>query len=152
MTPRPGEAASDVEIEIEALVVDRYLESLLARRPARTTDVPGDLMAVADRLVADLPRPYPSPTFEEHLAARLAAAAVVPGTDAHPMLGGDVLIFPVASSTPDRIAVRPVVIGGVITSAAISLAGAAFVAWRWSRNPDDPMARALRAVARSRLA
>jgi hypothetical protein len=46
--------------------------------------------------------------------------------------------------------VRPVVVGGVLTSAAISIAGAAYVAWRRSRQPDGPMLRAVRAVARAR--
>jgi len=43
------------------------------------------------------------------------------------------------------------VIGGVLTSAAISIAGAAFVAWRRSRPIGDPMSRAVRSVARTRL-
>ncbi|HET9084361.1 MAG TPA: hypothetical protein VFN41_08120, partial [Candidatus Limnocylindrales bacterium] len=47
--------------------------------------------------------------------------------------------------------VRPVVIGGVLTSAAISIAGAAFVAWRRGRPVGDPMSRAVRSVARTRL-
>jgi hypothetical protein len=46
---------------------------------------------------------------------------------------------------------RPVVIGSVVTSAAISLAGAAFVAWRLAR-PATPMRRAVRAVGRARIA
>jgi hypothetical protein len=44
-----------------------------------------------------------------------------------------------------------VVIGGVLTSAAISIAGAAYVAWRRGRPPGDPKSRAVRAVARARL-
>jgi hypothetical protein len=45
-----------------------------------------------------------------------------------------------------------VVLGGVLTSAAISLAGAAWVAWRRGGRPStDPMARAMRAVARARI-
>lgn len=155
MTFNASDSVRETEVDVEALVVDRYLESLLARRPAGTSDVPGDLLIVADWLVADLPRPHPSPTFEEHLAARLAAAAAAApnlATDAPVTLPGDVLILPGARSTHDRGAVRPVVIGGVLTSAAISLAGAAIVAWRWSRNPDDPMVRAVRAVARTRPA
>jgi hypothetical protein len=42
------------------------------------------------------------------------------------------------------------VIGGVLTSAAISLAGAAIVAWRRGHPAADPMARAIRAVSRAR--
>jgi hypothetical protein len=47
--------------------------------------------------------------------------------------------------------VRPLLIGGALTSAALSLAGAAYVAWRRTRPPSTPMARAVRAVARGRL-
>jgi HAMP domain-containing protein len=47
--------------------------------------------------------------------------------------------------------VRPVVIGGVLTSAAISLAGVAFVAWRRTHPGLDPMTRAVRSVARTKV-
>ena len=47
---------------------------------------------------------------------------------------------------------RPLIIGGALTSAALSLAGAAYVAWRLNRPAAGPMVRAARAVARSRLA
>ena len=46
---------------------------------------------------------------------------------------------------------RPLLIGGALTSAALSIAGAAYVAWRLNRPPGSPMARAARAVARTRL-
>ena len=46
---------------------------------------------------------------------------------------------------------RPLIIGGALTSAALSIAGAAFVAWRRSHRGISPMARAVRAVERSRL-
>ena len=52
----------------------------------------------------------------------------------------------------DADLVRPLIIGGALTSAALSIAGAAFVAWRMRRPVATPMARAVRAVARSRLA
>jgi hypothetical protein len=45
---------------------------------------------------------------------------------------------------------RPLFIGGAITSAALSLAGAAYVAWRLNRPVAGPMVRAARAVARTR--
>ncbi len=38
---------------------------------------------------------------------------------------------------------RPLLIGGALTSAALSLAGAAYVAWRLNRPPASPMARAV---------
>ena len=46
---------------------------------------------------------------------------------------------------------RPLIIGGALTSAALSLAGAVYVAWRLNRPAGGPMARAARAVARTRL-
>ena len=136
--------------DIEAFVVDRYLESLLARRPVTTDGVPADLGATAHRLAAGLPRYHPSFRFEEELAARLAAAAARLGT-------GEVVVLPgtatLADPGLDRSPFgRPVVIGGVLTSAALSLVGAAWVAWRFGRPASDPMSRALRAVARTRLA
>jgi hypothetical protein len=133
--------------EIEAFVVDRYLESLLSRQPHLETDIPTDLRATADRLVRALPRYHPSFRFEEDLAARLQAAAAGKL--------GSVIAFPGerladAASVDERV-VRPVVIGGVITSAALSIAGAAYVAWRRNRPPTHAMTRAVRAVARARL-
>jgi hypothetical protein len=136
--------------DIEAFVVDRYLESLLARRPVATDGVPAELGATAHRLAAGLPRYHPSFRFEERLAAELAAAA-------SRIRAGEVVELPVVrgqrapDAPPDRPVVHPVVIGGVLTSAALSLAGAAFVAWRRSHAPAAPMSRAARAVARTRL-
>ncbi len=133
--------------EIEAFVVDRYLESLLSRGPRDEADVPADLRAMADRLVHGLPRYHPSFRFEEDLAARLAAAASA--------RAGSLVEFPLRSvrgmAADERVGtVRPVVIGGVLTSAALSLAGAAYVAWRRGRPPTSAMTRAVRAVARAR--
>jgi hypothetical protein len=46
---------------------------------------------------------------------------------------------------------RPLLVGGAVTSAALSLAGAAFVAWRLTRGaPTDPMARAVRLARAAR--
>jgi hypothetical protein len=45
---------------------------------------------------------------------------------------------------------RPLLIGGALTSAALSIAGAAYVAWRLNRPPSGAMVRAARAVARTR--
>ncbi len=48
-------------------------------------------------------------------------------------------------------ATHPLLVGGALTSAALSLAGAAFVAWRLTRGaPADPMARAVRAARAAR--
>jgi hypothetical protein len=48
---------------------------------------------------------------------------------------------------------RPFLIGGALTSAALSIAGAAFVAWRLNRpgRALTPMARAARAVREARI-
>jgi hypothetical protein len=134
--------------EIEAMVVDRYLESLLDRGPRDEAVVPADLRATAERLARGLPRYHPSFRFEEDLAARLAAVAS----------GrlGRLIEFPISEdgvlvAGDERVTtVRPVVIGGVLTSAALSLAGAAYVAWRRGRPPADVMTRAARAVSRAR--
>jgi hypothetical protein len=139
--------------ENEAFIVDRYLESLLSRRPADATDLPHEFRATAAALTAGLPRYHPSFRFEEALAARLAAATPrLSPADA----ASELIPFPRAlvTTAPDGrpVAIRPAVIGGVLTSAAISLAGAAFMAWRRSRPPADPMARAIRAAARRRTA
>ena len=152
--------------ENEAFIVDRYLESLLARRPADVTDLPPQLRATAAALVDALPRYHPSFRFEETLAARLAGTSAADGAAA---AAGELIPIPTTPATPATHAtpatpaaavtdlrpatiLRPTVIGGVLTSAAISLAGAAYVAWRRSRPPADPMARAIRAAARRRTA
>jgi hypothetical protein len=151
--------------EIDALVTDRYLETLLAAHArgadgAPTGTVPPDaIRSTAERLAHDLPRLHPSFRFEEALAARLAdvawrmRAATAAGAD-------DLVVRLPDPAGPDdtppdpdpRFGVgRPLIIGGALTSAALSLAGAAYVAWRLNRPADSPMARAARAVARTRL-
>jgi hypothetical protein len=141
--------------EIEALVVDRYLDALLGRRPAAVVDLPAALGTAAVVLASDLPRFHPSFRFEEHLATRLARAAQSTDVRVVATGHGDVVVFPgraaahIAPSAGGTM--RPVVIGSVVTSAALSLAGAAFVAWRRGHvSPEAAMARAVRAVARSR--
>ena len=68
--------------EVDALVTDRYLESLLAAhargadaRPGRRRDRIRSLRQTMARLARDLPRFHPSFRFEEALADRLAEAA-----------------------------------------------------------------------------
>jgi hypothetical protein len=149
--------------DVDALVTDRYLETLLAAHArgadAAPTPLEDDpvLRQTMARLARDLPRLHPSFRFEEALADRLAAAATRMRT-IEPEL-------PTLTILPDgairigmpadlRVAMgRPLWIGGALTSAAaLSLAGAALLAWRFRRPPPNPMARAVRAVARARLA
>jgi len=152
--------------EVEALVTDRYLEALLAAH-ARGADHgpippnPDDpLRRTADRLARDLPRFHPSFLFEEALAARLGAVAARMHLPTAAGAEGLVVPLPVDPLTdlrdddvdggPAGSGRRPLLIGGALTSAALSLAGAAYVAWRMNRPAVDPMVRAARAVARTR--
>ncbi|MGH2465840.1 MAG: hypothetical protein ACRDGI_10300 [Candidatus Limnocylindrales bacterium] len=174
-----GERARD-EPEIEALLVDRYLESILvdrdrgARLALLDARLDPTLRSTADRLSAELIRVHPSFRFEERLARRLAeiavelrlpavaggevgsprprlsAAGAGPGPSVGP--GGSVgeLLDParaIEDGEPFGGRARPILIGGALTSAAVSLAGAAFVAWRLTR-PVHPMVRAIRAIHR----
>jgi hypothetical protein len=163
--------------DVDALVTDRYLESILAAhaRGADRAPVAADVqppMAIrlaVQRLTTDLPRYHPSFRFEEALAGKLSLAAArmrVPLAS-----GGSSLEIPIALPELPLVPVRrsdlgfvrmrrdgpievgrPLLIGGAITSAAISLAGAAYVAWRIRHPQASPMVRAARAVARTRLA
>jgi hypothetical protein len=161
--------------EVEALLTDRYLERVLARATAEPTSGPVDalldpvLRNAAEQLRRDLVRVHPSFRFEERLASRLAdAAATMRMPAAAGAEGGIVQIGAVGrSSGPDADAYlfgddlelerrelsRPLLIGGALTSAAISLAGAAWVAWRRTRPIRGlrPMVRAARAVREARL-
>jgi hypothetical protein len=160
--------------EVEALLTDLYLESVLAR--AGTDLGPADtrldpfLRDASDRLRRDLVRVHPSFRFEERLAARLAEMAaalrlpavagaegrLVPFRSPGPGLADDGF-DPFSDDDPEddrRELARPLIIGGALTSAALSLAGAAFVAWRRARpgRAASPMVRAARAVRSARLA
>jgi hypothetical protein len=159
--------------EVEALVTDRYLEALLAAhaRGADRGPTPHDpddaLRRTADRLARDLPRFHPSFLFEEALAARLGSVAARMRMPAAAGAEGVIVPLPVGDlladmgdpfadradaadgAGPAGSGRRPLIIGGALTSAALSLAGAAFVAWRMNR-PAGPMVRAARAVARTR--
>ena len=165
--------------EVEALLTDLYLESVLARAgadrgPADARLDPA-LRAVSDRLRRDLVRVHPSFRFEERLAARLAEAAA--GLRVSAAAGGEGSVIPfarietAAAPAPDDFDPltfgvddaglddrhdhsRPLLIGSALTSAAISLAGAAYVAWRRTRptRSRSAMARAARAVHDARVA
>ena len=152
-TPVPLEG-----VEIEALVTDRYLDALLAAAERREPDAPEDtamdpaLRSAALRLRDELVRVHPSFRFEERLARRLAEAAA--GMRLATAVGGEGTILPFPGSAPDAnrpMDRRPLLVGGAVTSAALSLAGAAFVAWRRTRGaPTDPMARAIRLARAAR--
>jgi hypothetical protein len=162
-------------IEVEALRTDRYLEALLAAVDRRAPETPADaaldpeIRDAATTLARQLARIHPSFRFEERLAARLdelarsmrlapaAGGEAVPLSAALPE-GPDPLVDPaeideLAGDDPELPDLRPYLIGGAITSAAISLAGAAWVAWRRAHSPArSPMARAVRAARQVRQA
>ncbi len=156
-------------IEVDALRTDHYLDALLAAHERRADDAPAAaeldplVRQAARRLARELVRVHPSFRFEERLAGRLADVAATmrlpaaAGGEAlrvplrFPTVPGDPLANPLDSDHPPYD-VRPLLIRGAITSAAISLAGAAYVAWRRSRPPLSPMARAVRAARQARLA
>jgi hypothetical protein len=155
--------------EADALLTDLYLDALLAAHDRRASDAPADarldpaVRLAATRLATDLGRVHPSFRFEERLAARLAevgermrlglaagaegSRAILDPVGPYPGLDGllDPALDPSAYPEAGRRA-RPLIIGGALTSAALSLAGAAYVAWRRSRPPLSPMARAVRAA------
>jgi hypothetical protein len=106
--------------------------------------------ATAVRLARDLPRYHPSFRFEEDLAARLAGVAA---------RAGDGTLVPFPTRAHDHRAVdprwrggHPVVVGGVLTSAAISVIGAVLVAWRLRRPFDPSIAGRVRAALAGRFA
>jgi hypothetical protein len=162
--------------EIDALVTDHYLESILAAH-ARGADIgpilidlrpDRDIRLVAERLARDLPRFHPSFRFEETLAARLQGAAVrmrlplAAGGESGPTglpIGDPYLAL--GAIDDDRVLLlgdprlaigRPFLVGGALTSAALSIAGAVYVAWRMRHPQSTAMARAVRAISRTRLA
>jgi hypothetical protein len=152
--------------EIEALITDRYLDSLLSIQPAVAgpfdggplgdgSSVGAAVRAVSRRLSMDLPRFHPSFRFEERLALRLAEVAasmrlpIAAGGESQP-----IAMRRIPSATPDPLGVigdgdlqdhadaRPILIGGAVAASALSLAGA-WLAWR---RRTSPMARAIRAA------
>lgn len=174
-------------VEVDALVTDRYLDSLLAageqpqgpddgrgrqprRRPwflagmRRGLDpevLDEGVRLASERLTRDLPRFHPSFRFEERLAVRLAEAAAsmrlpiaaggedISNSTATPQRIRDLDVDPLDDL--DALATvgsgpRPLLVGGAVAASALSLAGAAWMAWRRSRPTGSPMARAARAA------
>ena len=140
--------------EVDALVTDRYLDSLLAGRPDRSDPEPIDaaVRLVSKRLAGDLPRFHPSFRFEERLALRLAEVAASMRLPI--AAGGEGQVVPFRELRPsrpdplhaadddDHADTRPLLIGGAVAASALSLAGA-WLAWR---RRTSPMARAVRAA------
>jgi hypothetical protein len=170
MTPFERDGA-----EVEALLTDLYLERVLARAGTDLGPADADLDPVlrlaSDRLRRDLTRVHPSFRFEERLAIRLAQAAAAARLPAAAGDGGGVVSLRVAArrggedgfdplaedaDADDRREIPvPLLVGGALTSAALSLAGAAaYVAWRWTRpsRSGSAMVRAARAVREARRA
>ena len=152
----------------DALLTDLYLDALLAgqwgiRQGGEATSMAGAGLdpaarTAADRLRRDLTRVHPSFRFEERLATRLAEAAIAMRLPAAAGAEGRVVPFRAAAADPlhepedaderaRRDLARPLLIGGAVTSAALSIAGAAIVAWRRGRpGRSTPMVRAARAA------
>jgi len=115
---------------------------------------------VARRLYAEAVRVHPSFRFEERLARRLAETAVaarlpaaVGDGGAAPVVALGVTFADDSLGRPARPAARrPLLVGGALTSAAISIAGAAFVAWRRARTTPLAVADAPGPVPRHRFA
>jgi hypothetical protein len=139
--------------DVDALHTDRYLESLLsADRDA--DDAPADarldpvIRDIATRLRRHLLPVHPSFRFEERLANRLAEAAGsmrladAAGGESSPVSVAPAGLERFEDLLDDDIAARarPLLIGGALTSAALSIAGAAFVAWRRTRASRSPRA------------
>ena len=146
--------------EVQALITDRYLDSLLTLAPARDGEpiedpdasVGAAVRAVSLRLATDLPRFHPSFRFEERLALRLAQIAAsmrMPLAAGGEAQAATISRIPLAPADPLRPLPddedhdpRPLLIGGAVAASAISIAGA-WLAWR---RRTSPMARAVRAA------
>jgi hypothetical protein len=170
VTGAPGERGGRDQQNVDALITDRYLDSLMAAHARGADDAPipardlppRDIRLMASRLARELPRLHPSFRFEEALAGKLAEAAArmrlplaAGGETSAPVIvplyaiNDDDDLLP---GDPRPTIGRELLIGGALTSAALSIAGAAYVAWRLRHPQSSPMARAVRAVARTRLA
>jgi hypothetical protein len=99
--------------EVEALITDRYLDSLLAVQPHPlgeagdpASDVSDAIRAISRRLSTDLPRFHPSFRFEERLAVRLAELATSMRLPlAAGGSGGTVAVRRIPTATPDPLVV-----------------------------------------------
>ena len=155
--PEVDALVADRYLDALLAAVDRHA----ADAPSDATLDP-DVRRAARVLRASLVRVHPSFRFEERLAGRLAELGASQARPALAAAGGGALIeLPGTSpailetdplveailrgeldpTDPDAVdraarqpgARRPLLVGGAITSAAISLVGVAYVAWRASR-------------------
>jgi hypothetical protein len=126
----------------EVVRLDAYVEGVLAGRPAGPrplidrADIDPAAGRAADILARSLVRFHPSFRFEDALAARLRALGEAMHDERpEPLIGGPVLAFPgtdaslVAPDGPSGPLGRGLLVGGAIAS-GLSLAGAAYLAWR----------------------
>jgi hypothetical protein len=135
--------------------LDTAIDGLLRGSTAPADTEEGELLATARLLRDVLPRLHPRFGFEEHLAARLAAARLLaggpdrdmarpgaaeptplrPGLTLPPSNDPDVApaAVPGAAPSPAEHRRQRLVAGSAIAS-GVSLAGAAFVVWRRNRS------------------
>lgn len=130
-------------------------------RPVGTID--DAVRLVSSRLADDLPRFHPSFRFEERLALQLAEVAAALRLPTAAGSAGErrsastriVTLEPDPLAAPfdddgsegdgEGIVARPILIGGAVAASAISLAGAAWLAWR-RRSSGAAFGRAARAA------
>jgi hypothetical protein len=131
-------------IDEKAFELDRAIDTILRGQAGSVPAHDGGELTATARLLRDaLPRLHPRFGFEEHVAARLAAAArpaaeSQPAPEPAPLRPA--LLVPAAVETEAAAAPavvehrrRGLVAGGAIAS-GVSLAGAAIVVWRRSRS------------------
>ena len=159
--------------EVQALITDRYLDSLLAIVP----DPPGEplddpdasvgaaVRAISRRLATDLPRFHPSFRFEERLALRLAQLAasmrmpLAAGGESQAAVSSasPVAQIPLAPGADPRLRRDPLRVAGdddpdrdnrplLIGGAVAASALSLAGAWLAWRRRTSPMARAIRAA------
>jgi len=134
MLPDTDDAAIQADAYIDALLTGhrRVPVSLPASAPRSGHSGVHDAIRLLEK---GLPRFHPSFLFEEWLADQLRRRAEgSPIDEAH----APARIVPFAvirhPATPaGRLADKRLIVGGAIAS-GVSIAGAAMIAWRWSRN------------------
>ena len=132
-------------VQQQAMELDSAIDSILRNGPEPISPDEDRLVATARLLRRSLPRLHPSFGFEEHLAARLAAARRMESASATmpTPIRQDIEIEPpeapavTAEDEAHERRRRNLVAGGAIASGvslALPIAGAALVAWRRSRS------------------